>query len=117
MWKSNEISEENIENITKSDRNFALSFVDHHVLPDIRHIYIPKKVIHLYISYILNPWLRNLNTYFTLNSCLFGSAKLNKNAHLDKYKYSDYGIGFDSRSEFLFIDGSVGKMSVFFELI
>ena len=29
------MSEENIENITKTDSNFALAFVDHHVLPDI----------------------------------------------------------------------------------
>ena len=32
-WKSNGMSEENIENITKSDSNFAPTFVDHHVLP------------------------------------------------------------------------------------
>ena len=45
------MSEENIENITKSDSNFAPTFVDHHVLPDIifnghcliNNIYIPKK--------------------------------------------------------------------------
>ena len=29
------MSEENIENITKSDSNFAITFVDYHVLPDI----------------------------------------------------------------------------------
>ena len=29
-WKYNEISEENIENITKSDSNFAPTFVDQH---------------------------------------------------------------------------------------
>ena len=29
------MSEENIENIAKSDSNFAPSFVDHHILPDI----------------------------------------------------------------------------------
>ena len=34
MWKSNGMSAENIENITKSDSNFAPSFVDYHVLPD-----------------------------------------------------------------------------------
>ena len=32
-------------------------------------------------------------------SCLFGSAKLTRNADLHKYRYSGYGIGFDSRSE------------------
>ena len=34
-WKSNGISEENIESIAKLDSNFAPTFVDHHVLPDI----------------------------------------------------------------------------------
>ena len=65
------MSEENIENITKSDRNFAPTFVDHHVLPDINfnerfliknNISIPKKVINVYISDILNQWPRDLNT-------------------------------------------------------
>ena len=49
-WKSNGMSEENIENITKSDSNFAPTFVNH-VLPGINfnghclinHISIPKK--------------------------------------------------------------------------
>ena len=31
-WKSNEMSEENIENITESDSNFAPTFVNHHFL-------------------------------------------------------------------------------------
>ena len=52
-WKSNEISEENIENITKLDRNFVPTFVDRHLLPNINlnghcfiknNISIPKKV-------------------------------------------------------------------------
>ena len=34
-WRFNGISEENIENITKSNSNFAPTFVDHHLLPDI----------------------------------------------------------------------------------
>ena len=29
------MSEESIENITKSDSNFAPTFVDHHLLPDM----------------------------------------------------------------------------------
>ena len=52
----------------------------------------------MYISYILSPWLRNLNTDFTLKNCLFGFVKLTKNFDPDKYKHSSYGIGFDSRS-------------------
>ena len=100
--------EENIENITKSDSNFAPTFVDHHLLRDINfnghclvnNIYITRKVINLYISYTLGPQLTNLNPDFTLGNCLFGSVKLTKNADLDEYKYSGYGIGFDSCSEF-----------------
>ena len=42
---------------------------------------------------------------------------LTKNADPDKYKYSSYNIGFDSRSEFSFTDRSMGKMSLFLELI
>ena len=34
-WKSNGMSEESIENITKSDSNFAQTFVDHHLLLDM----------------------------------------------------------------------------------
>ena len=34
-WKFNVMPKESIENISKSDINLALAFVDHHVLPDI----------------------------------------------------------------------------------
>ena len=53
--------------------------------------------------------LRNLNTDFSLNNCLFGFVKLTKNADPDKYKNSGYSIGFDSRLEFLFKDGSMER--------
>ena len=34
-WKSNGMSEKYVQNITKSDSNFAPTFVGHHLLPDI----------------------------------------------------------------------------------
>ena len=116
--KSNGMSEENTENITKSDSNFAPTFVDQtnfngHCLIKNK-ISAPKIVINLYIFYTLNPQLKNLNTDFTLGNCLFGSVKLPKNADPDKYKYSGYGTGFDSRSECLFTDGSMGKNFLIF---
>ena len=77
-------------------------------------ISIPKKLINLYIFYTLCPQLEDPNTDFSLGNCLFGSAKLTENAYLDKYKYAGYGIGFDSRSEFLFTDGSYGKNIIIF---
>ena len=70
--------------------------------------------MNLYISCILNPWLRNLNTIFTLNNSLFGSVELTKNADPNKYKYSGYGIGFDSCSEFSFTDGSIRENVIIF---
>ena len=78
------------------------------------NISIPKKVISLYISYTLGPQLRNFNTDFTLSNCLFGSVKLTKNVDLDKYKFTGYGIGFDSCGEYSLSDGSVGKNVIIF---
>ena len=68
------MSVEGIENVTKSDSNFAQTFVDHYLLPDTnfnKHclikndIPIPKKIICLFlslinldISYTLDPHLR-----------------------------------------------------------
>ena len=61
------------------------------------------------MSYTLGTQLRNLSIDFTSGNCLFGYVKLTKNADLDKYKYTGYGIGFDSRSELLFTDGKYRK--------
>ena len=72
--------------------------------------------MYIYI-YTLNLLLRNLNTDFTLNNCLLVSTKLTKNADPDRHKYSGYGIGFDSLSEYLFTDGSMGKNFILLELI
>ena len=45
---------------------------------------------------------------------MFGAAKITKNPDPDKYKYSGYGIGFDSRSEFSFTDGTMGQNVIIF---
>ena len=49
-----------------------------------------------------------------LTNFSFASVKLTKNDDPDKYKYSGYGLGFDSRSEFLFTDGSFRKKCYYF---
>ena len=36
----------------------------------------------------------------------FRTVKLTKNADPDKYRYSEYGTGFDTRGSFSFSDGS-----------
>ena len=47
-------------------------------------------MVNIYILYELYS-----NTTSTLVNCLFGAVSLTKNADIDKYKYSGYGIEFD----------------------
>ena len=51
---------------------------------------------------------------FKFKNCLFGDVELTKNTDADKYSYSGYGIGFDTRIEFSLPDGSVGKNVIIF---
>ena len=45
---------------------------------------------------------------------MFGTVKLTKNANPDKYSYWRYGIGFDSRSLFLFPNFNWGQNVISF---
>ena len=45
-----------------------------------------------------------------LKNCLFGAITLTKNAVIDKYGYSGFGIGLDRRSSFSFPGGGFGQM-------
>ena len=76
--------------------------------------FLHKNIVNLYITSKLDAWLKDLNTDFTLDHCLFGTVKLTKNADPDKYKCSGYDIGFDSHLEFSWTGGSVGKFLFFF---
>ena len=57
------------------------------------------KVVNIYIAYELGASISHINDP-TLKNCLFGAATLTKNADIDKYGYSGYGIGFDRRGCF-----------------
>ena len=50
----------------------------------------------------------NISSYPTLENCLFVAVNLTINADIDKYKYSGYGIGFDTFGGFSFGNG-LGK--------
>ena len=76
--------------------------------------FLHKKVINLYISYTLDKWSKDLDTYFTQGHCLFEAVKLTKNADPDKYEYSGYGIRFHSCSKFSWTVGSYGKAVIIF---
>ena len=66
------------------------------------------------MDFELDTCSRDLNSDFTLKNCLIGGVKLAKKADPDKQIYTGYGIGFDSRLEFLLRDGSVGKNGIIF---
>lgn len=71
--------------------------------------FLHKNAVNLHTSYTLDAWSRNLNTDFTLGNCLVGAMKLTKNADSDKHGYSGYATGFNSHSQFSWLDGSWGK--------
>ena len=57
------------------------------------------KVVNIYIVYEISKSI-NISDYPTLGNWLFGAVSLTKNADIDKYKYSGYGIGFDRHGSF-----------------
>ena len=63
--------------------------------------------------YEINVHNTNYN-YPTLENCLFGAVTLTKNADIDKYGYSGYGIGFDRRGSFSFPGGGYGQNVIIF---
>ena len=64
--------------------------------------------MNIYIVYELGASAYNIGDP-TLKNCLFGAVTLTKNADIEKYKYSGYGIGFDRRSSFSFPGGGFGQ--------
>ena len=77
----------------------------------------PAKILHgnivnIYIVYEITSEYKDIN-YPTLENCLFGSAKLTKNADIDKYGYSGYSIGFDRETSFS-IGNEIGKNVIIF---
>ena len=70
------------------------------------------KIVNIYIDYEISQNY-SISSYRTLEDCLFGAVSLTKNADIDKYKYSGYGIGFDRQGEFSFGNG-LGRNCVIF---
>ena len=70
------------------------------------------KTVNIYIVYDLKSALNNFDP--TLQNYLFGAVKPAKNSDIDKYKYSTYGIGFDSRRTFSHPSGRTGVNVIIF---
>ena len=56
----------------------------------------------------------NISSYPTLENYLFGAVSLTKNADIDRYKYSGYGIGFDRKGELSFGSRGFGRNCIIF---
>ena len=72
-----------------------------------------KKVVNIYIVYELKASSSNFSDP-TIKDCLFGAVTLTKNADIDKYRYSVYGIGFSRRGSCSFPGDGFGQNVIIF---
>ena len=93
---------------TKTNIKFTRS-----CLKQSSHIFKRKKVVNIYIAYELTASSSH-DSDSTLKNCLFSRVTLTKNADIEMYKHSGYGIGFDKRSRFLFPSGGFGQNVLMF---
>ena len=122
-WQSKGLSNENIRPPTTSDNslNPELNYYGTKTrakftkgcLKESSHILTHNKVVNIYIAYELGASSSNFGDP-TIKNCLFGAVTLIKNADIEKYKYSGYGIGFDRRSSFSCTGGGFGQNVLIF---
>ena len=109
-WKPKGSSDETINSIKTSDYGITpyLSYYDTNkirvkfdggCLKQDQGTLLHGGIVNIYIVYEISKKI-NISDYPTLENCLFRAAKLTKNADIDKYGYSGYGIGFDRRGIF-----------------
>ena len=115
-WQSKGLSTENIDPLTTSlspsinyvGNKIRVEFTGSCLEQSNKLTYTHGKVVNIYIVYELGASSSNVNDP-TLKNCLFGAVTLTKNADIDKYGYSGYGIGFDRRGSFSFPGGGFGQ--------
>ena len=71
-----------------------------------------RNVVNMHIVYEITSDYKDTN-YPTLENCLCGSAKLTKNAGIEKYRYFGYDIAFHRQISFL-IENETGKNVIIF---
>ena len=75
--------------------------------------FVNGKTVNIYIVYEINLRDRGYDDYPTSVNYCFATIKLVKDADIDKYKYSGYGIGFDRPGTFSIANG-IGKNIIIF---
>ena len=122
-WKSKGLSDESFKPPTTSDNslNPVLNYYGTKIrvkftgscLRQSKISYNHGKVVNIYIVYELGASSSDFDDP-TLKNCSFGGVTLTKNADIDKYGYSVYGIGFDGRGSFSFPGGGYGQNGLIF---
>ena len=123
-WRSKGLSNESIKPPTTSSDNSVTPELNYYdtktkikftgsCLKQSSHILTHEKVVNIYIVYELTASSSHDGDPIIKN-CLFGAVTLTKNADIEKYKYSSYGIEFDRRSSFSFPSGGFGQNVLIF---
>ena len=123
IWKSKGFSDEKINSITGSNHIItpSLDYLGTKIrvkfngscLKQGKITYTHGKIVNIYIVYEISK-NHNISIYLTSKNCLFGAVSLTKNANIDQYKYSGYGIGFDRHVEFSFGSKGFGRIEIIF---
>ena len=112
-WKSKGLSVETIEPPSTSDN----------ILTPAVSYYGTKTKVKFTVSCLKQTKISythgaivNINIVYdhTLKNCLFGVVTLTKNAYIDKYGNSGFGIEFDRKSNFTFPGGGIGQNVLIF---
>ena len=121
-WKSQGLSDEKIIlTVTSTDKSATKAVYDNSrikvrfngdLLRQNQVTYNHVPIVNIYIVYETTPDTDTSN--ITSENCLFGTIKLTKNSDIYKYKYSGYGIGFDSRESFSHPSGGNGTNVIIF---
>ena len=109
--KSKGLSDEGINSIKTSNYS-VIAYLDYYgnkikvkfneiCLKQDKTTYTHRIIVNIYIVYKISKSI-NISDFPTLENCLFGAVGLTKNADIDKYWYSGYGIGFDRHGIFSF---------------
>ena len=122
-WKPKGLSAENITSPTTSDNSIAQAFsycgtkasvkFNGTCLKQPKLSYTHGKTVNIYIVYELSASSSHSDDP-TLKNSLIGAVTLTKNADIDKYQYSGYGIRFDRKLSFSFPGGGFGQNVIIF---
>ena len=118
FWKSKGFSSERLDSITASNHKITPELSSYGTktrvefngscLNESKVTYNHGKIVNIYIVYEISQNY-SINSYPTLESCLFGAVSLTKNADIDQYKY----CGSDRNGEFSLGNG-LGKNCIIF---